>query len=722
MADDGILTQGDDSAPRVNGKRLGRPADFIVTLIQALLRTGYYTPEHPESEKARVGLYTKFHQLELKKAEVSFLIRGEEKEKSILVEGILRKPCHLKALMPVGMARLYDAKLVDFLERKELVSLTLKQKMEHTEFHSFVDIMSAPILMDMHDRGKRERFLSHLRERNVKHVSFIFNEDLVITERKIPWRAWIAISRLKKDITLIPILRDLDQEDLKQVKKEVVFDVLRPLGDPTLCFYTLVNTDVVETKLMQEEEIEDAIMDSLSGDMFFDTIEAFIKHDASLKEEAREEPYEKKILRIARSFAVRLGVLRNARADYLLESLFENKLIRFEELPAKLRERAKAKRFIRTFLDEPDGLLTLFERISDQKEYHSLANSFLEIISPLIDRNKFREVFRIVRVLGRHAEEQTERAKEAQAVIDQIRETSIPEKLKTKFVDGNKETRLALYPIFGYLESFMIEPLIDLIKESEDKWVRKNAVELLIEMGPGASGHLEQALKDNTFDANVTIDIMQALSMIESRVVKGMMSPALHEFRRHMDPEVRRLALHLLSEAQGSASEEMLIEALDDSSDLVREAAIKRLACMGSEKALDVLSERLENGAKTQLAGSESTENQIFLALGSMVNMPSGIERTPEEILLRVLARRGQSGGLSKLFKKKTVRLSDEAISIICESLGRVGTPRSEPVLTELAKDRKKPWSRKAKDALEQIEQRSWFEVDDPVESALGNA
>jgi hypothetical protein len=122
------------------------------------------------------------------------------------------------------------------------------------------------------------------------------------------------------------------------------------------------------------------------------------------------------------------------------------------------------------------------------------------------------------------------------------------------------------------------------------------------------------------------------------------------------------------------------------------------------------------------LAGNESTENQIFLALGSMVNMPSGRERTPEEILLRVLERRGRSGGLSKLFKKKTVRLSDEAISIICESLGKVGTPRSEPVLTELAEDRKKPWSRKAQDALEQIEQRTWFEADDPVESALGDA
>ena len=32
-------------------------ADFILTLIQGFTKTGYYMPDHPETEKATSGLY-----------------------------------------------------------------------------------------------------------------------------------------------------------------------------------------------------------------------------------------------------------------------------------------------------------------------------------------------------------------------------------------------------------------------------------------------------------------------------------------------------------------------------------------------------------------------------------------------------------------------------------------------------------------------------------------
>ena len=40
-----------------------RVTDFLLHLIQAFLRTGYYTPEHPESARAKEGLYQKFKDL-----------------------------------------------------------------------------------------------------------------------------------------------------------------------------------------------------------------------------------------------------------------------------------------------------------------------------------------------------------------------------------------------------------------------------------------------------------------------------------------------------------------------------------------------------------------------------------------------------------------------------------------------------------------------------------
>ena len=52
--------------------------DFILHLIQAFLRTGYYTPDHPEWKRAQEGLYQKFKQLFEHEEELTFLVREEQ--------------------------------------------------------------------------------------------------------------------------------------------------------------------------------------------------------------------------------------------------------------------------------------------------------------------------------------------------------------------------------------------------------------------------------------------------------------------------------------------------------------------------------------------------------------------------------------------------------------------------------------------------------------------
>src|SRR4030067_1579952 len=51
--------------------------EFILHLIQAFLRTGYYTSDHPESKKAKEGLYQQFKNLFDHEDELSFLARDE---------------------------------------------------------------------------------------------------------------------------------------------------------------------------------------------------------------------------------------------------------------------------------------------------------------------------------------------------------------------------------------------------------------------------------------------------------------------------------------------------------------------------------------------------------------------------------------------------------------------------------------------------------------------
>ena len=66
-----------------------RLAEFLLLLIQAFLRTGYYTPDHPQSKKAKAGLYEDFQYLLDQRNELSFLVRDDSAGKRIWIEGIL---------------------------------------------------------------------------------------------------------------------------------------------------------------------------------------------------------------------------------------------------------------------------------------------------------------------------------------------------------------------------------------------------------------------------------------------------------------------------------------------------------------------------------------------------------------------------------------------------------------------------------------------------------
>jgi hypothetical protein len=107
--------------------------DFILHIVQAFLRTGYYTPDHPESIKAKEGLYQQFKSLFEREDELAFLARDDQEQKEVLIEGILPEAQRLSRMMMRGMGELYIPKFVNYLERKDLVSLTMKSRMEQTE-------------------------------------------------------------------------------------------------------------------------------------------------------------------------------------------------------------------------------------------------------------------------------------------------------------------------------------------------------------------------------------------------------------------------------------------------------------------------------------------------------------------------------------------------------------------------------------------------------------
>jgi len=72
---------------------------------------------------------------------------------------------------------------------------------------------------------------------------------------------------------------------------------------------------------------------------------------------------------------------------------------------------------------------------------------------------------------------------------------SLSSKSQSKGNSANSLLRAAIVPIFGSLEIGAIPPrLLDILKTSGDQWVRKNACEALIQIGPVATVYLLEAL------------------------------------------------------------------------------------------------------------------------------------------------------------------------------------------------------------------------------------
>jgi hypothetical protein len=142
--------------------------EFILSLVQAFLRTGYYLPDHPQAKKAKVGLYNRFKSLFAGRHELTFMLKEMGETQNILVDGPLPETQRLDMLMTKGMAEVYVPRLSNFLERKDLVRLTLKETMSEEEFSRFVDVMSEPSFQTL-DSIAKNAFTDRLREMQITH-------------------------------------------------------------------------------------------------------------------------------------------------------------------------------------------------------------------------------------------------------------------------------------------------------------------------------------------------------------------------------------------------------------------------------------------------------------------------------------------------------------------------------------------------------------------------
>jgi HEAT repeat protein len=677
--------------------------DFVLHLIQAFLRTGYYTPDHPESKRAKEGLYQQFKSLFECEDELAFLVREEQQKQEILVEGILPEAQKLSRMMMKGMGELYVPKFAKYMERKDLISLTLKSRMSQTEFTRFVDIMSEPSLVDTRRKQDKERFAQALYSLGIFNISYVFNEELLAPEREMPWRARLTLSRMRKDLKMIPIYQKMVRQEIQEIRKNLLWDALRPIRQSDLLCATLRNSDLAATSEHPEEIIENEIISFLQKQYLLGTSKIFLREHLDLKQLQKRDAFERKSDRLVKKVSRRLREAGTKEAENLLEDFFRHQLISLEELTPGLKDKILLERLTDKFLNFTDQFFQQLDQAKEKEAFLTVGRSFVRMIPELIRRDRYSEIIRIIETLKRHFYQKTMWALLAGQILEEIGKGTIPLFLEEKFLMGKKEIRTSIIPIFVSIETGAIPHLLSILKKSEDQWVRKNACEALIQIGPIAAVHLLKELEQEKITIETTCDILRVLGEIKSREWQASLTKILKKYATHENPKLRGQALHAFGQIGGSEGEDIFLSSLNDPDLEVQKRAVWCLGMIKSAKGIERMSEILKQIFTTPSPQMDQLETQIYHAFGTSGNMT--IEgKTLEQILIEILEKRGIKHWLG-LFQKNP--LTDASLGAICDALGKIGTKESIKVLNKLEKSREGPWLPKLREALKKIEERS---------------
>jgi len=678
-------------------------AQFLLSLIQAFLRTGYYTPDHPQSKHAKEGLYETFQNLLNEPHELTFLVCDVPGGKKILIEGILPEPQELGSIMLQGMAEMYTPKFATFLKRKDLISLTLKANMSWTEFNNFVDLMGEPTFADTLEKSDKERFSKALRDRGIFNVSYIFDEELLAGERGIPWRSRVALSRLRKDFKMTPFYQNLDAEGMRRIRRQIIRDVVRPMQTADVIYPLLLHSHLAVTEEFKESEINEEMILYLSNELLLQVSQTLLKDNQ--RREAGDSHHEES-KRLAKQIAASLKLRESKASEKILEEYYDKHLIPIEALPEAAQRRIKMKRDMDKFIQHTDAYLKKFDKIEDEHQYLRFAHFLKKIIPELIRRDRYEEVLKIIARIERHSMEKRPLSRHAGQMLDDVGKGKILEALKSKLMTGQKDICQAIAPIIIKLGKRAVPFLLPLLEESDDQVVHKAACEILVRIDPSNINLILSELDKEGFGTTSTVRIIRALGDTEGDEWIQTLATALQPYFNHKNPRLREEALWSYYRLMGAKGEKIYLALLSDVDIAVQKKAIQCLGRMKSEVALERFLEILKELGNAPSGEAPQIVSALFGALAFYGNVERPGEGSLEDFLLETLEHHVSLGPLKFLKKKKDV-LSESAVAAIVETLGKIGTKKSRSILEKLEKQDNLIWQGKAGEAIRRIDQRA---------------
>ena len=641
-------------------------AEFILTLIQAFTKTGYYMPDHPEAEKATSGLYDRLQHVLKDHSEISFLtVADPSRGNDAFIVGLTDDPLPVKSLMMKGVADVFVSRFVDYLERKNLSAFTLKKSISQAEFAKFIGIMTeSPYGKEK--ENAQEKLTLDLIKNQIVSVSTVFNVDLVGKGRKLPWRVDIALSRLKRDLNMIPLFKDISKEKMDEIRRMIFEDIVRPLNSPEITAEILKNIDLIHSEIsgIEAGAFEDRTIDYLKVQLLPEVALHLVDEFARLKktsDKVQAVELQKRLdflARISKKICMKL-LKMEAVNEKLLSRFVQCEILKDEEIPQAIRKKVLKHVALDRFLKSSENFFLQIKKSSDPAEIEEQVQLSFEFLPMLFSLGRFPDILEIVMLST---------TKKVPFEIEKNRDlmAGISHEVEKKIPSLSKEKQLELLNILagiGVMGDYLAVELLD----NESRFIRRQILRLLENKGPAIAGYLLQGIKSKQgwfFLRNALI--LLGKSGVRTAEVEEVFTQAL----KHPEPNVRKEAVVGLPPILKKDGERLLLPILSDVDGEIRKRAAVALAGLGCEAPalLDsVIALLKENNAEDA--------DQMTEILHSL-SVPQQASQRLEEVLIELL--KGPSF-LERITSKPQAAAGLKKAAI--DLLGTIGSEKSIKVL-----------------------------------------
>lgn len=710
------------AGPAASAEEKNALREFAVEFIKILTTTAIYSKDHPVTQKMAGRPFEMFQSLPFATDEMSFLSdqSGGGAGADLTIEGVSAESLALSSVLRSSMSEHFLGKLRTYFDKNRILNLAVKKGIDEDEFTRFVSVMvanNAELGQEWEDADRGFDFSDALIKAKVVNVSVLLWTDLLGKDRRIPWRVKVAFGRLRKDLRNLPLFQRATGQELREAKRQIVQDIIRPLMRPDFIKDLLVNADLVTEGITDLEDValEDEIISCLMDTMLAPLVWEVVGDLDLLRAKSHDDPERKKaaesleyrMLTVLRSVAARFVERDDPEAYPTLRQLFDRNILRLGDLPEALKRRVLQESWTNKFLEDSDKHLRRFAESNTAEGIRAFLESFTLVLPELIAREKYELSMQVARIIRKRMADDELFKKIVRSERDEIFADDLLVSLEGALHKARKQDRVALLGLLDFYRDKVVEFLVRVLVDAKDAALRREACDALVKTGRRGVPAICAALNAHGYDWFVARNLLMVLGVIGDVSA----APDVQRFLTHPNIRCREEAVVAVARVRGRAAEPYLLDRLADSSRAVRRRTLQTLGSAGSvhPRYMTELEKLMEDPGSSVEEDSSPLDLQLAVLhslekLGSEQKLPSG-----KRVIQLLHEQIASVGGLSKvplLSRFSQAPADPEVIAESCRILGRFGGREEIRRLLKMTRNNDARIAGAARDAVTAIEHR----------------